>query len=183
MGKNKAGIPSEALNGGEVMNLTFRPSEESDIEELRIWLRDPDVLRYFPMTDAKECDDAIRNWISYRKMKAAVTVLLDGKPVGMSNLYIQFFEKLKHQTLLSIVVAPGMRGQGIGTQLLEYMKKYAQEAFQIEVLHLEVYDGNPAQRLYERAGFVVYGRHPAFIKEADGTYVDKICMELDFGRA
>lgn len=165
------------------MSLTFRPSEESDIEELRLWLRDPDVLRYFPMTNEQECDDAIRNWINYRKMKAAITVMKDGVPVGMSNLYIQYFKKLKHQTLLSIVVAPGMRGQGIGTELLKYMKKYAQEAFNIEVLHLEVYDGNPAQRLYERLGFVVYGRHPAFIKEADGTYVDKVCMELDFGRA
>ena len=55
-------------------------------------------------------------------------------------------------------------------------EKLAKEEFHIELLHLEVYEGNPAIRLYERFGFVKYGEHPHFIKE-EGRYLSKILMQ------
>ena len=74
----------------------------------------------------------------------------DGEPAGLANLYIQPFAKFKHQCLFSIIVASKFRGKGIGTILLETLKGYAKEKFNIEILHLEVYDGNPAAKLCDK---------------------------------
>lgn len=53
-----------------------------------------------------------------------------------------------------IAVAPGMRGQGIGTQLLEAVCRHARENGYSDV-RLDVLDSNPrARALYEREGFV-----------------------------
>jgi putative acetyltransferase len=53
----------------------------------------------------------------------------------------------------------------------------AKETFKIELLHLQVYAGNPATRLYSRLGFKEFGRQNEWIKELDGTYTARIFME------
>ena len=69
-----------------------------------------------------------------------------------------------------------MRGKGVGKALVEQLMKHAKEKFKIEILHLEVYEGNPAKRLYERLGFTPFGCQTRFIKE-DGKYIAKIFMQ------
>lgn len=159
-------------------SLTFRTSKMEDAESLKSWLMSPGVLRWFPIINDREVDDSIRFWLSYIAQGCAITAEIEGKPVGMANLYLQPFEKLKHQTLFVICVHPEMRGKGIGGALLHYLIDLAREKFKIELLHLEVYEGNPAIRLYERLGFKEYGRHKKFLKEPDGTYLTKILMEM-----
>jgi putative acetyltransferase len=117
--------------------------------------------------------------MSYTRFNAGIAAEFDGVPCGLANLYIQPFKKFSHQCLFSIIVGEGFRGKGVGTALLKHLMKIAKEEFHIEILHLEVYDGNPAIHLYQRMGFKEYGRHPRFIKEENGTYVDKIFMQKE----
>jgi putative acetyltransferase len=95
----------------------------------------------------------------------------------MTVLYEQTFQKLAHTCLLSIIVSQEYRNRGIGTALLEELEKLAKNTFHIEILHLEVYEGNPAKKLYERMGFTPFGRHASFAKESDGSYRAKIFMQ------
>lgn len=155
-----------------------RLATEDDIPYLKTWLMQEGVLRYFPMINEREVDDALRIWVEYIKMGAALTCLVGDEPVGMANLYIQTFACQKHQCLFSITVDEKARGKGVGTYLMQELMKLAKETFNIEVLHLEVYDGNPAKRLYERLGFKTYGIHEAFLKE-DGKYIGKVMMEKE----
>jgi putative acetyltransferase len=141
------------------------------------WLLDPNILKWFPMQSEREVEDSVKIWSSYSRIGSGLTACLDGFPVGNANLYIQPFKKLAHQCLLSIIVEDQHRGKGIGTALLKELEKLAKEKFHIELLHLEVYDGNPAIGLYRKQGFVEYGRHKNFIKEPDGRYIDKIYMQ------
>lgn len=156
----------------------FRTSEASDALPLKKWLLEPGILEGFPMINEREIDDAIRIWLSYIKIGATLTAEIDGKPCGMANLYIQPFKKLSHQCLFVIVVDKDHRGQGIGTKLLSELSKLARETFHVEILHLEVYESNPAYRMYERLGFKEYGRHENFLKE-NGKYSTKIFMQKD----
>jgi putative acetyltransferase len=94
----------------------------------------------------------------------------------MATLYIQGYEKLKHTCLFSIIVQKDKRGCGIGRVLMERLIELAQQKFKIEILHLEVYEGNPAYKMYEQLGFVQFGRHEKFIKEK-GEYLAKIFMQ------
>ncbi len=157
-------------------HLTFRLTQLEDAPFLLEWLSDPNIMRWFPMYDLREVEDAVRIWIGYSKIETGVTALWDGAPCGMANLYIQPYKKQAHTCLFSIILQEEMRGKGVGTALLEYLMKYAKERFKIEILHLEVYDGNPARHLYEKLGFKEYGRQEKFIKE-DGKYSAKVFMQ------
>jgi RimJ/RimL family protein N-acetyltransferase len=158
------------------MKIDIRLAELGDSPVLLEWLNDAEVLKGFPMIDLREIEDAVRVWMSYTHLQSGLTATLDGLPVGLANLYIQPYEKLKHQCLLSIIVDPNLRGKGVGTTLLSALIKLAKERFNIETLHLEVYEGNPAISLYRRMGFKEYGRHPRSLKY-DGQYTDKILMQ------
>jgi RimJ/RimL family protein N-acetyltransferase len=156
--------------------LSFRPTIADDAPFLLQWLSDPKILRWFPMFDPREIEDAVRIWIGYSKIDAGITALYHSQPCGMANLYIQPYKKLAHTCLFSIIVKEEMRGKGVGKQLLEHLMKHAKEKFKIEILHLEVYEGNPAKHLYERAGFKEFGCQTRFIKE-NGKYIPKIFMQ------
>ncbi len=160
------------------MTVGVRVSEIEDIPYLTTWLNDPSVLRWFPMADAREVEDSVRIWTGYIRLKSALTICVDGTPVGMANLYIAPFQKLTHQSLFSIMIDERYRGQGLGTILMEKLMKFAKEEHKIELLHLEVYDKNPAIGLYKKMGFKEYGRHPHFIK-LDSEYVDKVLMQKE----
>lgn len=157
-------------------NVQIRPTEISDAPYLMQWLTEPDVLRWFPMCDAREIEDAARIWVGYAHIRAGLTAVCEGEPCGMANLYIQPYAKLAHTCLLAIIVKRECRGQGVGRLLLTHLIDLARSVFHIETLHLEVYEGNPAQHLYEHMGFVPFGRQSHFIKE-EGKYSAKILME------
>lgn len=52
---------------------------------------------------------------------------------------------------LSVAVLPGYRGQGLGTQMLEWLLRAARAKY--PAVSLSVSMDNPARRLYERLGF------------------------------
>ncbi|MEH1015683.1 GNAT family N-acetyltransferase [Micromonospora sp. CPCC 206060] len=59
--------------------------------------------------------------------------------------------------ILNIAVAPWAQGRGLGWALLTHALRGAREAG-LPTLGLSVADGNPARRLYDRAGFRPYAR-------------------------
>ncbi len=156
--------------------IIIKPTHSEEAPHLVRWFEEPGVLRWFPMINEREVEDAVRLWMAYCKMGSTLTAYKEGKPCGMALLYLQPFKKLAHQCLFSIIVDAQQRGQGIGSQLLNALERIAKEKFHIELLHLEVYDGNPAKRLYERQGFQEYGRQEHFVKE-EGVYRAKIFMQ------
>lgn len=156
--------------------LTFRLTSAEDAAPLLRWLSDPQILQWFPMFDAREIEDAVRIWVGYSRIESGITAEWNGESVGMANLYIQPYKKLAHTCLFSIIVKNEMRGKGIGSALLEQLMQHAKAKFKIETLHLEVYEGNPAKRLYERAGFEEFGCQTRFIKQ-NGKYMAKIFMQ------
>ncbi len=157
----------------------IRYTTEEDAPFLRDWLVQGDVLRWFPMSNEQEIDDSVRHWISYSKLFCSLTVTYQGVPCGLSTLYLMPYRKVQHHCLFSIIVAQEHRGRGVGSYLLNNIVALAKNQFRLEALYLEVYQGNPAIKLYQRFGFKEVGVHPKFIKEADGTYIDKILMERE----
>lgn len=156
--------------------LTIRVAEEEDKAYLIQFLLEPGVLTYFPMCDQREVEDAVRISMSYIDYQSAYTAEYQGQICGNMVLYLSPFSKTKHQSLFMIVISEAFRNRNIGTHMLEYLCKAAYEDHGIELLHLEVYEDNPARRLYERNGFVEYGRHPHFLKGPDG-FRTKILMQ------
>lgn len=161
--------------------IDIRYTEPSDAKYLKEWLMDPTVGRWFPMFDELEIDDAVARWIGFSRYRCSLTALKDGVPCGLTTLYLQPYRKLAHQCEFGIIVGGPYRGQGIGSLLLKNLIHLAKETFRIELLHLQVYAGNPAIRLYSRFGFKEFGNQTHWIKETDKDgnpfYVGRLFME------
>lgn len=155
----------------------IRISVPEDEIYLTRWLLNPESLLYFPMSDPREVQQSVRIWLDYYKREAVWTALWEGDPCGSAVLNLQPYEKFAHQCLLSIIVDEEYRNKGIGTALMEVLIENAKEKFHIEILHLEVYGGNPAISLYKRFGFKEFGLQEHFIKEPGGGYRSKVYME------
>lgn len=157
--------------------LDFRYTDLADGRYLKEWLKDPNVGRWFPIYEDAEVDDAVHRWIGFSRYKCSLTATINGEPVGIATLYLQPYRKLAHQCEFGIIVAPNHRGKGIGTKLIQNLIHLAKDRFKIELLHLQVYQDNPAIHLYERMGFTEFGKQPRWIKEIDGSYTGRVFME------
>lgn len=158
------------------MSVEIQKSTLEDGKLFKYLLMQPDVLEYFPMWDVREIDDSVRIWEIFCKKGASLTAHVDGEACGLAYLNIQAYKKFAHQCILTIIVDKEYRNKGIGTALLEELFVLGKEEFGLEILHLEVYETNPAINLYKRLGFEVFGKHPKFIKE-NGRYIAKIFMQ------
>jgi RimJ/RimL family protein N-acetyltransferase len=160
----------------EPSGLEIRYTIPEDITPLTQWLKEPGVLRWFPMEEPKEIDDSIKRWIGFHKYQCSLTATLNGTPCGISTLWLQPYRKVSHQCQFGILVDNSYRGKNIGSSLLKNLIHLAKNYFKIELLHLEVYEGNPAYRLYKRFGFKEFGRQSHWIKQ-EGEYIARIFME------
>jgi len=159
--------------------ITLRKTCATDMVYVHKWLLQKDMLKNFPMTDVREIEDSIRVWKLYLNKGSSITALYKKKPCGAALLYINDFEKIKHHTLFVIIVDEKMRNKKVGTLLIKELFHLAQEEFNIELIHLEVYENNPAYHLYKRLGFKEYGCHPKFLKDEKGVYFSKILMQKE----
>jgi RimJ/RimL family protein N-acetyltransferase len=156
--------------------LYIRYSVAEDKTKWEEWLSEKGILRWFPMSNKMEIQDAVRIWESFIPQKAILTAEIDGVPCGVANIYPQQFKKLQHQCLFAIIIDQNYRGKGIGSALITKLMEMAKEEFNIEIMHLEVYQGNPAIKLYERLGFKVIGSQKRFLKEGKNYYT-KVFMQ------
>lgn len=155
----------------------LRYSEMTDVPHLTRWLLEPTSENAFPMQDLQEAEDSAKNWVGFCRYRASLTAEINGEPVGIATLGLMPYKRISHQCLLSIIVSQDHQNKGIGTLLINNIISLAKEYFKIEVLYLEVYEHNPAIRLYKRFGFREVGKQPYFMKNAQGEYLGKLIME------
>ncbi|MDT8989676.1 GNAT family N-acetyltransferase [Curvibacter sp. APW13] len=103
----------------------------------------------------------------------------DGVLVGCVGLAGRYRAKERHNaTLVGMMVHPRARGRGVGKQLLDAVLERARAIPSLTHIDLTVTQGNDsAQRLYEAAGFTVFGVHPDAIRVGDRHYA-KVLMLL-----
>jgi putative acetyltransferase len=138
---------------------------------------DVEVAPWFPMSNEAEIDDAVHRWIYYCRYKSSLTATIDGEPCGIATFYPQPYKKIAHQSECSIIVDPDWRNRKIGEKLMNHMIHLAKTEFKISLIHLQVYEGNPAITFYERLGFIEFGRQSHWIIEKDGKPRGRIFME------
>lgn len=100
--------------------------------------------------------------------------------VGILGLDRDRRVKRRHRAKVwGMYVDPSARGRGIGQALVDEIVARARRTAGLEQLHLTVMaDNAAAQRLYERAGFAVYGRAPRAMI-LDGKGYDEHLLWLD----
>lgn len=88
------------------------------------------------------------------RFECAKVVLLDGRAVGL----LKVARDGQDWELIQVQLDPTYQGKGLGELLIRSVIAEAKAAG--AALRLSVLRNNPAQRLYERLGFVVVGEAP-----------------------
>lgn len=143
---------------------SFAASEDADIgcnpEKLRARLQEP-AQAIFGAFDA-DCEQAAQ----------------PGAPlIGAGGLVGIHHAKMAHRAIIwGVYVSPKSRGRGVGEAIIHTLVGAARTWPGVDSVALSVSErSNAAQRLYERCGFVAWGREPRVLK-LDGVAYDEIHM-------
>ncbi|WP_394188176.1 GNAT family N-acetyltransferase [Paenisporosarcina quisquiliarum] len=115
------------------------------------------------------------------KESATIGAFIGEELVGTMTVSAEQASKLKHRiNLLAVYVTPKVRGQKVGTKLLQNVISFAKQWSGIEKINLTVVSSNePAIRLYKQLGFVSFGVEQNAMKSGS-RYVDEVYMHLLF---
>lgn len=161
----------------------LRAAERDDIPRFVAWLNDYRTSRTLdirapqsiPMEEAW-FEQMVADQGKVRYLFTA-RLLADDRPIGTVGLF--HLDLVNGSAGLGIMVgAPGDRGRGHGTDMLEALLRFGFASLRLERIWLDVYDFNPgARRVYERVGFAHEGvlRH-AFFRE--GRFVNVHRMSI-----
>lgn len=102
---------------------------------------------------------------------------IDGKVVGGASLR-RHTDKRAHVAEYGTFIRDGYRNLGLGTILTKAFVEIARDN-ELEILQLSVYATNErAFHVYKKCGYKECGRLTQDVRFLDGTYTDRIMMEL-----
>ena len=133
---------------------TLDETAESDIDQLMKWFPDADATRTWGGPDFRHPFNrhSFAEDIHWGQM---ATFSLRG-PAGELAAFGQIYERLKRINLARLVVNPTMRGQGIGSRLIEMLMTLGPQMYSCTEYSLFVYRDNvAAANCYESLGFKV----------------------------
>ena len=101
-----------------------------------------------------------------------------GPAAGMGILAASSSPLRRHwRTVLRLMVAPDLQGQGAGRRLIDGLHRMARE-LELEFLCLTVRGGLNIEGFYGHLGYEIYGRNPHAIRVAPGDERDEIHMRV-----
>ncbi len=154
--------------------------EESDLPELVEALNSVIREGKFLLVNNEITDmEEERKWFQ-RNTKSSMlylTVRVDGKVAGGASIH-PFTDKRSHVAEFGIFIRDGYRNVGLGTELTKVFVEAAKEHGFV-ILQLSVFATNKrAFHVYKKCGYKECGKLSHDVKFLDGTYTDRILMEL-----
>ncbi|MCQ2442105.1 MAG: GNAT family N-acetyltransferase [Oscillospiraceae bacterium] len=166
--------------------LILRNAEKEDaeayLEYFHIAHSETDFLTSYP--DESQHDiHAVSNRLEETKQKNTALELcafVDGKLIASAGFdVVKNRAKTRHRANFGISVVKEYWGMGIGTELTKTCVALAKKAGYLQ-LELEVVADNVAAvRLYQKVGFVEYGRNPKAFRTRQGQWQEVISMRLE----
>jgi RimJ/RimL family protein N-acetyltransferase len=170
--------------GGDVTGPIIRRLQVDEIPAMQVLRREALTDDPLAFGATVEDDSALDTSYAERSLAdpssaAIFAAFVARAPVGMVGLVRMTREKIKHRALVwGMFVQAGYRGRGVGTELLGAAVAHARSWNGVRQVHLSVTSSAPgARRLYERAGFVVWGCEPHALAW-NGTVVDEYHLVL-----
>jgi len=140
----------------------------------RAYLEDaPLAFGASPESDFLGSADSVRRQIELGDASVIFGVFAPGL-VAAVGLYRERRPKTAHKAhVWGMYVTPAHRGRGYGRRLLEAAVAHARTLAGVTVVHLSVTEAAPgARRLYESAGFEVWGSEPEGMRHGDRALLE-----------
>lgn len=160
----------------DIPGLDIRYTYVTDTPYLRDWLHNSEIQEWFPVSEEREIEDAIQCWIGFSRYSSSLTATLNGTPCGIGTLFLMPYRKVAHHCLFKLVVDPKHQRKGIGSSLLKNLKHLAKNYFHLDLIHIEVFEGNPFIHLLQKFDFHEFARQEYFVKDKKG-YKGRILFE------
>jgi len=159
------------------MDITIRHAEPEDYKAIHEVYTQPEVARGTLQLPYSPSENQRRRLDADNKGILTLLAIVDEKVVGHLILYTYpNSPRRRHAGGLGMAVHDAYQGRGIGSALMVEALDLADNWLGLRRLELEVYCNNgPAVHLYEKFGFVIEGRRPAYAMQ-DGRYVDVFVM-------
>jgi len=156
----------------------IRELREDDVQvytELRreSLLESPLAFASSPADDFASSSEAVRDLLR-RAPESVIFGAFCPQLIGAVGLYRDRHLKSSHKAhLWGMYVAPGHRRQGVAAELLQAALRHAWTMPGVSWIHLSVSSAAPAaRRLYERAGFELWGTEPEGLRHDGQTVVE-----------
>ena len=160
----------------DLPGLDIRYTYVTDTPYLRDWLLNPEVQKWFPVSEEREIEDAVQCWIGFSRYSSSLTATLNGTPCAIGTLFLMPYRKVAHHCLFKLVVDPKYQRKGIGFALLKNLKHLAKNYFHLDLIHIEVFEGNSFIDLLLKSDFHEFARQERFVKDKDG-YKARVLFE------
>jgi RimJ/RimL family protein N-acetyltransferase len=162
--------------------LYLRSIERDDLNRCHAWMNDPELratlAQRYPMSLAKEAD-----WVERAtrgqdpsEMTFAICLVQGDRHIG--NCGFVAIDRDNGTATFGILIGEAdCRRQGLGEEATRTLCRYGFEEMRLHKIRLDVHEGNPAIRTYERVGF----RREGLLREEDfrrGGRIDVIRMGL-----
>jgi len=142
-------------------NVTLRPLEFSDMDNLYTWMADIELALWggvTPVLEAPRSRDAFRPvfeqyFVQAREDQAMLGIEFEQRLVGFVQLS-SIDQRMRRAAIGIAIGEKNLRGQGIGTTALRLLLDYAFTVKNFERIYAEVFSFNQrSQKLLERVGF------------------------------
>lgn len=143
---------------------------------LKEWLQAPGILENFAMSPGKEMEEGAQCWMSFCRWHCSLTATVHHTPCAIGTIFLMPYKKVAHQGLFKMVVSPQWQRKGIGSSLLKNLKHLGKNYFNLDIMNIEVFEGNPIIYLLEQQGFHEIFRQEKYVK-SNGLYRARIFME------
>lgn len=164
--------------------VVLRAMEQSDLPRVQRWMNDPEVLRRV-YTYRHLSLDAEARWLQQMHESSTDFVFAidtkdgTGAALHVGTTGIHHVDWKNRTCMVGIVIGEERcRGQGLGTEAMRLLVRYAHQELGLHRVELEVYPFNqPAIRSYQKLGFRLDGtRRAATFRE--GQFHDVLVMSV-----
>ncbi|MCM3659585.1 GNAT family N-acetyltransferase [Georgenia satyanarayanai] len=167
---------------------TLRPYRDADLPHILEALADPELLR---LTGSVHSDEEARaaeqdpaqlhDWYSglaAREDRLDLMVVDRASGTWVGEVVLNDWDPGNESCNFRILLGPRGRDRGLGSEATRLLLDHAFTRLPLHRVSLGVYAFNPrAQRVYEKAGFVVEGREREALRY-DGARVDQVLMSV-----
>lgn len=153
------------------MSVYFEPISMSDLPKLRNWRNSPSIFQWCRQTDLISAQDHL-NWFNSLDGNSSIRMYLikssvDMAPIGVCGL--TSIDLVNQRAEFSLYIGP--ESHGFGEDALRLLLKTGFDRYPLHRIYGEVFDGNPAMKLFERVGFVREGIRKDFYFKR-GKFID-----------
>jgi RimJ/RimL family protein N-acetyltransferase len=157
-------------------NIYLLPYSDVHFSNTVKWLNSKEIMSKFGITYSVT-HDSHRAWILLQNDLMMWAVNVDGVYVG--NISLRVNERHKKAYLEIYIGDSEFHGRGIGYSAVLLVIKYGFNVLGLNRIYLYTHDFNiPANKLYEKVGFIIEGVERQSVRLEDGLYRDQILWAM-----